>query len=68
MCRSYRLNRVVKSAFAIGGFQQGTGTIPVPDWVDSTVADWISSEVGLMEAAWGSLDDISAIGFVHIPP
>lgn len=54
--------------FFKGGFQPGTGTIPVPDWVDSTVADWIESEVGMMEAAWGSLDSISAVGFVHIPP
>lgn len=51
-----------------GGFQPGTGTTPVPDWVDSTVANWISNEVAMMEAAWGSLDEISAVGFTHIPP
>ena len=41
---------------------------PVPDWVDSTVADWIKSEVSKMEDAWGPSSSRQAVAFVHIPP
>lgn len=40
----------------------------MPDWVDSTVADWIQSETEKMNAIWGPPDQRSALAFVHIPP
>jgi len=42
--------------------------LPVPDWVDATVADWIQSETKAMERAWGPAEQRSAVAFVHIPP
>ncbi|KAL5498723.1 hypothetical protein ACEPAH_2078 [Sanghuangporus vaninii] len=51
-----------------GGFSEGSGTTPVPDWVDSSVADWIKSETEVMNSAWGPAEERSAIAFVHIPP
>ncbi|KAI5121439.1 hypothetical protein M0805_006200 [Coniferiporia weirii] len=51
-----------------GGFNKGTGTIAVPDWVDETVADWIESETTAMNEAWGPPEDRAALVFVHIPP
>ncbi|KAF9224759.1 Metallo-dependent phosphatase [Gyrodon lividus] len=40
----------------------------MPDWVDSTVAEWIASETEMMNTAWGPSDRRSAVAFVHIPP
>ncbi|KIM42428.1 hypothetical protein M413DRAFT_18672 [Hebeloma cylindrosporum] len=51
-----------------GGFSPGPNSVPVPDWVDASVADWIVSETRDMERAWGSADSRAAVAFVHIPP
>lgn len=51
-----------------GGFDQGTGTEAVPDWVDASVATWIETETAAMNAAWGDPTDRAALAFVHIPP
>jgi len=51
-----------------GGFAAGTGLVPVPDWVDKTVATWIEAETKVMNAAWGSPDNRASVVFVHIPP
>lgn len=51
-----------------GGFSPNPSSVPVPDWVDSSVADWIASETRDMEKAWGSADSRAAVAFVHIPP
>ncbi|KAJ7764207.1 hypothetical protein B0H16DRAFT_1454750 [Mycena metata] len=40
---------------------------PLPDWVDASVAGWISRETALMDAAWGHTPR-SALAFVHIAP
>ncbi|PWN32973.1 Metallo-dependent phosphatase [Meira miltonrushii] len=42
---------------------QGYG--PVNDWVDDSVADWITSETEKMEKAWGHVPP--GLIFVHIP-
>lgn len=39
---------------------------PIDDWVDSSVAGWINSEVSQQEKAWGSVLPPSLL-FVHIP-
>lgn len=51
-----------------GGFVEGSGTTPVPDWVDVSVAEWIEKESAEMVDAWGPAEERSAIAFVHIPP
>ncbi|KAI0077617.1 Metallo-dependent phosphatase [Panus rudis PR-1116 ss-1] len=52
-----------------GGFKEGDGQTPVPDWVDASVAGWIQRETAKMDAAWGPADDSrGALAFVHIPP
>ncbi|THH04195.1 hypothetical protein EW145_g5704 [Phellinidium pouzarii] len=51
-----------------GGFNEGTGTVAVPDWVDKTVADWVERETTAMNDAWGPPEDRAALAFVHIPP
>ena len=51
-----------------GGFSLGANSSAVPDWVDSTVADWIVSESTAMNAAWGPATGRGALAFVHIPP
>ncbi|KAF8842850.1 Metallo-dependent phosphatase [Paxillus ammoniavirescens] len=40
----------------------------MPDWVDSTVAEWIASETEMMNDIWGPPELRSALAFVHIPP
>ncbi|KIK78297.1 hypothetical protein PAXRUDRAFT_164361 [Paxillus rubicundulus Ve08.2h10] len=40
----------------------------MPDWVDSTVAKWITSETETMSDIWGDPELRSAVAFVHIPP
>jgi len=40
----------------------------MPDWVDSSVADWIRSETEKMDSIWGPPEKRSALAFVHIPP
>ncbi|KAG8216059.1 Metallo-dependent phosphatase-like protein [Butyriboletus roseoflavus] len=40
----------------------------MPDWVDSSVAEWIKSETENMNTAWGQPEQRSALAFVHIPP
>ncbi|CAL1709282.1 unnamed protein product [Somion occarium] len=53
-----------------GGFFEPTGSEPVPDWVDDTVAGWIRQQTAFMNAAWGPAENMSrgALAFVHIPP
>ncbi|KII84564.1 hypothetical protein PLICRDRAFT_57545 [Plicaturopsis crispa FD-325 SS-3] len=51
-----------------GGWSQQNSSIPVPDWVDSTVAGWIEEETAAMNAAWGPAENRGAVAFVHIPP
>jgi len=51
-----------------GRYPNPNSTVPVPDWVDATVADWIKCETEKMEAAWGPSDRRGAVAFVHIPP
>ncbi|KAF8962278.1 Metallo-dependent phosphatase [Flammula alnicola] len=51
-----------------GGFSPNPDSVPVPDWVDESVADWIVSESQAMEQAWGPADSRGAVAFVHIPP
>lgn len=51
-----------------GRYPNPDSNVPVPDWVDATVADWIKSETENMEAAWGPSDSRGAVAFVHIPP
>ncbi|KAF9242310.1 Metallo-dependent phosphatase-like protein [Melanogaster broomeanus] len=48
-----------------GVFRDGSH---MPDWVDSTVAEWIASETQMMDAVWGPPELRSAVAFVHIPP
>ncbi|KAN0094668.1 Metallo-dependent phosphatase-like protein [Tylopilus felleus] len=48
-----------------GLFTNGTH---MPDWVDSTVANWIQSETEKMNTVWGPPEQRSALAFVHIPP
>ncbi|KAH0831191.1 Metallo-dependent phosphatase-like protein [Lanmaoa asiatica] len=40
----------------------------MPDWVDSSVAEWIRSETEKMNTIWGPPEQRSALAFVHIPP
>lgn len=40
----------------------------MPDWVDSSVAEWIESETKRMDTVWGQSEQRSALAFVHIPP
>ncbi|KAF8908604.1 Metallo-dependent phosphatase-like protein [Gymnopilus junonius] len=51
-----------------GGVSPNPNPVPLPDWVDSSVAGWIESESKAMEASWGPADSRAAIAFVHIPP
>ncbi|KAG6906472.1 hypothetical protein DXG01_013799 [Tephrocybe rancida] len=51
-----------------GGFSAGPNSTRLPDWVDSSVAQWIKTETHAMNAAWGSADKRGALAFVHIPP
>ncbi|KAJ8073392.1 hypothetical protein PM082_011667 [Marasmius tenuissimus] len=51
-----------------GGFSQDTEPAPIPDWVDESVAEWISCETKRMNAAWGPAEGRGALAFVHIPP
>lgn len=51
-----------------GGFSPGKSSTAVPDWVDSSVAEWIESETALMEDEWGPAESRGALAFVHIPP
>ncbi|KAF9525412.1 Metallo-dependent phosphatase-like protein [Crepidotus variabilis] len=43
-------------------------SVTMADWVDPSVADWITSESAAMEQTWGSSDQRGALVFVHIPP
>lgn len=52
----------------IGGFTYGDNSVPVPDWVDDTVATWIETETAAMNDAWGPAENRGALAFVHIPP
>ncbi|KAK0203927.1 Metallo-dependent phosphatase [Desarmillaria ectypa] len=52
----------------LGGFSPGENSTPVPDWVDSSVAEWIESETASMENEWGPVENRGALAFVHIPP
>jgi hypothetical protein len=56
------------SIIFIGGVSPKPNSQPLPDWVDSTVGDWIQTELKAMEAAWGPQESWAAIAFVHIPP
>ncbi|KAF7340304.1 Metallo-dependent phosphatase [Mycena venus] len=40
---------------------------PLPDWVDASVAPWITRETALMDTAWGTTPR-GALAFVHIAP
>lgn len=51
-----------------GGESLGENSRPVEDWVHPSVAKWIRSEVKAMKDAWGSMENVGALGFVHIPP
>ncbi|KAK7034650.1 hypothetical protein VNI00_012292 [Paramarasmius palmivorus] len=51
-----------------GGFSPGANSQAVPDWVDESVAKWISSETAAMNTAWGPAEERGALAFVHIPP
>ena len=51
-----------------GGVSTNPNSTALPDWVDSSVADWIKSESKAMELAWGPADTRGALAFVHIPP
>uniref|UniRef100_A0A0W0G322 Calcineurin-like phosphoesterase domain-containing protein n=1 Tax=Moniliophthora roreri TaxID=221103 RepID=A0A0W0G322_MONRR len=51
-----------------GGFSPGANSVAVPDWVDESVAEWISTETAAMNAAWGPAENRGALAFVHIPP
>ncbi|KAG6902121.1 hypothetical protein C0995_004067 [Termitomyces sp. Mi166 len=51
-----------------GGFSLGNNSTRIPDWVDRSVSEWIESETGAMNAAWGSAETRGALAFVHIPP
>jgi len=52
-----------------GGFHPDPDSkTAVPDWVDSTVADWIKFEVLKMDDVWGPATFREAVAFVHIPP
>ena len=43
--------------------------MPVSDFVDPSIADWIESETKLMDSVWGPPDRTrGALAFVHIPP
>jgi hypothetical protein len=49
------------------GFTPGANSVPLPDWVDDSVATWIKSETDIMNSVWGPSDKRAAIAFVHIP-
>lgn len=53
-----------------GGWSQGSTSVPLPDWVDASVAGWIERETAAMEAGWDSVEkrERGALAFVHIPP
>ncbi|KAF8221591.1 Metallo-dependent phosphatase [Tricholoma matsutake] len=51
-----------------GGFSPGANSTPMPDWVDSTVAEWIKTQTDAMNAAWGSAEQRGSLAFLHIPP
>ncbi|CAA7268305.1 unnamed protein product [Cyclocybe aegerita] len=52
-----------------GGFSPNPNSIPVPDWVDASVSDWIKSESEAMETVWGPAESSrAALAFMHIPP
>ncbi|KAF8180694.1 Metallo-dependent phosphatase [Mycena galopus ATCC 62051] len=40
---------------------------PLPDWVDASVAPWITQEIARMKVAWGTAPR-GALAFVHIAP
>lgn len=50
----------------LGGFRKNETQLP--DWVDSSVAEWIASETKEMDRVWGPGDNRAALAFVHIPP
>ena len=54
----------------IGGFSEGANSTALPDWVDASVADWITLTVSQMDAAWGPAEQVArgSLVFVHIPP
>ena len=56
------------SFYFVGGFSPGANSTQLPDWVDSTVADWITAQTEAMNAAWGPAEERGALAFVHIPP
>ncbi|KAG2340703.1 Metallo-dependent phosphatase [Suillus weaverae] len=53
-----------------GGWSPGSTSVPLPDWVDASVAGWIKRETAAMEAGWDSVErrERGALAFVHIPP
>ncbi|KAI0659004.1 Metallo-dependent phosphatase [Cubamyces menziesii] len=53
-----------------GGFSEGANSTALPDWVDESVADWITLTVSHMNAAWGPAEQVArgSLVFVHIPP
>ncbi|KAG1883432.1 Metallo-dependent phosphatase-like protein [Suillus subluteus] len=53
-----------------GGWSPGSTSVPLPDWVDASVAGWIERETAVMEAGWDSVErrERGALAFVHIPP
>lgn len=59
----------LSSHLNIDGRTQGSDPQQLPDWVDTSVADWIKSETALMDEYWGPADRTrGALAFVHIPP
>lgn len=66
--RAFQVLRALIHISLSGGFSPNPNSVPVPDWVDASVADWIVSETRDMEKAWGSADSRAAVAFVHIPP
>ncbi|KAI0684541.1 Metallo-dependent phosphatase-like protein [Cytidiella melzeri] len=51
------------------GNTAGANSVPVPDWVDDSVATWIEQETQLMDSVWGPPENTrGAVAFVHIPP
>jgi hypothetical protein len=51
-----------------GGVSPNPNPQPLPDYVDSSVADYIVSETGSMNAIWGPAENRGALAFMHIPP
>ncbi|KZT33791.1 Metallo-dependent phosphatase [Sistotremastrum suecicum HHB10207 ss-3] len=49
-----------------GGYDERD--VPIPDWVDDSVAGWIEEETHMMNKVWGKGEERGSLVFMHIPP